>query len=71
MPSCGIRCLAELLEDYSMRENDCYSNYYSEPSSNGYTGVPPTSVWSVFPEGGRAYVPDREYGGVGEVSPAG
>lgn len=30
MPSRGIRCLAELRENYSRRDNDCYSNYYSE-----------------------------------------
>lgn len=54
MPSWGIRCLAELQENYSVRENDCYSNYYSETSGKGDRGVPPTGVWSVCPRGWEA-----------------
>lgn len=59
MPSWRIRCLAEL-QDYSMRENDCYSNY-SETSGKGYT-----RVWSVCPGGGRPHVLTMD-----GVSPAG
>lgn len=52
MPSWGIRYLPEFQENYFVSENYCYSNYYSEMSGEGYTEVPPTSVWSAC-RGGR------------------
>lgn len=42
----GLNVELEFQENYFVSENYCYSNFYSEMPGEGYTEVPPTSVWS-------------------------
>lgn len=53
MPSWGTRCPAEFQENYSTSENYCYSNYYSEMSAKGDTGIPLAQGVVCVPGGGR------------------